>query len=78
MVTLPRRLLQVIIDLDYFFLVSIVDSMASQNPKDWQFSLDYLPDDTIQFSQPSTSRWCVWDETKTSEHRFQPRSDLDP
>jgi hypothetical protein len=34
MVALPRGLLQVIIGLNFFFLVSIVDSMASQNPED--------------------------------------------
>jgi hypothetical protein len=47
MVALPRRLLQVIIGLDCFFLISIVDSMVSQNPKDWEFSLIHLPNDSI-------------------------------
>jgi hypothetical protein len=56
MVVLPRGLFQVIISLDCFFLVSIVDSMSSQNPEDWEFSLVHLLDDPIQFSQPSTSR----------------------
>jgi hypothetical protein len=52
--------------------------MALQNHKDWELSLAYLPDDPIQFSQPSISRRCVRDEAKTSEHCVQPRSDLDP
>jgi hypothetical protein len=78
MVALPRGLLQVIIGLDFFFLVSIIDSMASQNPEYWAFLLAHLPDDQIQFSQLSISRRCVQDEAETSEHRVQPRSDLDP
>jgi hypothetical protein len=71
MVALPCGLFQVIIGLDCFFLVSIVDIMTSQNSEDWEFPLAYLPDDLIQFSQPSTSRRCVQDETETSEHRVQ-------
>ena len=51
--------------------------MASQNPKDWEFSLAYLPDDPIQLSQPSTSRPHMQDEAEISECRAQPRSDLD-
>jgi hypothetical protein len=78
MVALPCGLLQVIIGLDFFFLVSIVDSMASQNPENWEFSLVHLPDDPIQLSQPSTFRRCVWDEAETSERRVQPYSDLNP
>ena len=31
------------------FLVSIVDSMVSQNPKDWDFCLAHLPNDPINF-----------------------------
>jgi hypothetical protein len=75
---LPRGLLQVIIDLDFFFLVSIVDSMASQNPQNWEFSLAHLPDDPIQFFQSSTSRRRMRDEAETSERRVQLLSDLNP
>ena len=78
MVALSCGLLQVIIDLDCFFLVSITDSMASQNLEDWEFSLTYLPDDPIQLSQPSTSKQCMQDEAETYECHVQPRSDLDP
>jgi hypothetical protein len=78
MVVSPRGLLQIIIGLDFFFLVSIVDSMGSQNPEDWEFSLAHLSDDPIQLFQPSTLRRRVRDETETSERRVQPRSDLDP
>jgi hypothetical protein len=78
MVVLFCGLLQVILDLDLFFLVSIIDSIASQNPEDWDFSLVHLPDDSIQFSQPSISRQRVRDETETFERRVQLRSDLDP
>jgi hypothetical protein len=78
MVPLPRGLLQVIIDLDFFFLVSIVDSMASQNPQNWEFSLAHLPDDPIQFFQSSTSRRRMRDEAETSERRVQLLSDLNP
>jgi hypothetical protein len=51
--------------MDYFKLLLIwiayllnflVDSMASQNPEDWEFSLIHLLDDPIQLSQLSTSR----------------------
>jgi hypothetical protein len=52
--------------------------MASQNPKDWEFSLAHLPDNPIQLSQLLTSRRRVRDEAKTSERRVQSRSDLDP
>jgi hypothetical protein len=38
--------------------------MASQNPEDWEFS---LPEDPIQFSQPSTSRQHLQDEEKPFE-----------
>ena len=51
--------------------------MASQNPKDWGFSLNHLPDDPIQLSQPSTSKQRVQDEAETSKRLVQPRSDLD-
>jgi hypothetical protein len=78
MVALPCGLLQVIIGLDCFFLVFIIDSMASQNPKDWEFFLAHLLDDSIQPSQPSTSRRRVRDEVETFERRVQPCSDLDP
>ena len=77
MVVLPRELLQVIIGFDFFFLVFIGHSMASQNPEVWKFSLAHLPDDSIQFSQPSTSKQRVRDEVETSERRIQPRLDLD-
>jgi hypothetical protein len=56
MVVFPHRLLQVIISLDCFFLISIIDSMALQSPEDWNFSLAHLPDDQIQLFKPSTSR----------------------
>ena len=42
MVVLPHRVLQVIIDLDFFFLVFINNSIASMNPKDWKFLLIHL------------------------------------
>jgi hypothetical protein len=48
MVALFRGLSQVIIGLGFFFVVSIIDSMASQNPEDWKFLLAHLPDDPIQ------------------------------
>jgi hypothetical protein len=44
--------------------------MASQNPEDWEFP---LPEDPIQFSQPSTSRWRLRDEEGPSEGHIQPR-----
>jgi hypothetical protein len=61
-----------------YYLVSIVDSMASQNPKDWEFSLAHLLDDLIQLFQLSTSRWHVQDETEAFERHVQSRSNLDP
>jgi hypothetical protein len=76
MVTLPRKLLQVIIGLDCFLLVPVVDSMASQNPEDWEFLLAYLLDDPIQLSQPSTSKRRMRDEVKISERCVQLRSNL--
>jgi hypothetical protein len=51
--------------------------MVSQNSKDWEFSLAHLPDDSIQFFQPSTSRRRARDEVETSERRVQLRSNLD-
>jgi hypothetical protein len=77
MIVLPHGLFQDIIIMDFFFLVSIVDSMASQNPEDWEFSLAHLPDNPIQLSQSSTSRRRVQNEAETYEYRVQPRSDLD-
>jgi hypothetical protein len=56
MVALPCTLFQVTIGLDYFFVISIVDNMASQNSKDWEFLLAHVSDYPIQLSQPSTSR----------------------
>jgi hypothetical protein len=44
--------------------------MASQNPEDWEFP---LPEDPIQLSQPSTSRWCLRDEEGSSKRHVQPR-----
>ena len=70
MVTLSRGLFQVMISLDCFLLVSII----LQNPEDWEFSLVHLPDDPIEFSQPSTSKRRVQDEAKTSERHVQPCS----
>ena len=78
MVAVPYTLLQVIISLDCIFLVSIVESMASQDPDDWEFSLAHSPDDPIQLSQPSTLRRRVREEAEPSERRVQPRTDLDP
>jgi hypothetical protein len=52
-----------------YYLVSIVNSMVSQNSKDWEFSIAYLLDEPIQLSQPSTFRRRVQDEVKTSERR---------
>ena len=48
--------------------------MASQNSKDWEFS---LPKDPIQLSQPSTSRRRLRDEEGPSEHYVQPRVETD-
>jgi hypothetical protein len=78
MVVLPRGLFQVIICLDCFFLVFIVNSMVYQNPENRDFSLAHLPDDPIQLSQPSTFRQRVRDEAETSERSIQSRLDLDP
>jgi hypothetical protein len=55
----------------------LVNSVASQNPEDWKFSLAHLPDHPIQLSQPSKSRRRVLDEAETSECRVQPHSGLD-
>ena len=32
----------------------------------------------VQFSQPSTSRWCLRDEEQPFEHHIQPRLDPSP
>jgi hypothetical protein len=64
--------------LNCFFSVSIFNSIASQNPKDWEFSLDHLSNDPIQLSQPSTSRRRIQDDVETSKRRVQPRLDLNP
>jgi hypothetical protein len=47
MVVLPCGLLQIIIGLNFFFLISIVDSMTLQNSKDWEFLLAHLVVDSI-------------------------------
>jgi hypothetical protein len=60
-----------------YHLVSIADSMASQNPEDWEFLLAHLLDDSIQLFLLSTFRRRVQDKVETSEHRVQPHSDLD-
>jgi hypothetical protein len=78
MVVLPHELLLAIISLDCFFLVSIIDSMASQNLENWEFSLAHLPDVLFQPSQPSISRRRMQDEGETSKRRVQPNLDLDP
>jgi hypothetical protein len=52
--------------------------MTSHNPEDWELSLSQLPDDSIQLSQPLTSRRRLRDETEISQLRFQPRSDSGP
>jgi hypothetical protein len=44
--------------------------MASKNPEDWEFS---ILEDSIQLSQPSTSRRRLWDEEEPSERYVQPR-----
>jgi hypothetical protein len=51
--------------------------MASQNPKDWEFSLFHLPNDSIQVFQPLTFRRLVENETETFEHHIQPYLDLE-
>jgi hypothetical protein len=38
--------------------------MTSHNPEDWELSLSQLPDDSIQLSQPLTSRRRLRDETE--------------
>jgi hypothetical protein len=48
--------------------------MASQNPEDWEFP---LPEDPIQFSQPSTSRRRLRDEEGPSKRHVQPRLEAD-
>jgi hypothetical protein len=52
--------------------------MISQNHEDWEFSLAHLPDDPIQLSQPSKSKWRMRDEAKTFERCVQLHSDLNP
>jgi hypothetical protein len=59
---------------EFLFLSFIVDSMASQNPKDWEFPLSK---DLIQLSQPSTSRRRLRDEEGPSKHHVQPRVEAD-
>ena len=61
-----------------YLLNFLVDSMASQNPEDWDFSLAHLSDDSIWLSQPSTFKQRMRDEVKTFEGCIQLRSDLDP
>ena len=58
-VALLYGLLQVIINLNCFSFVFIVDSMALHNLEDWMFSLVYLSNDPIQLSQLSLSKWYV-------------------
>ena len=70
------KLLQVIIDLDFFFFVFIIDSIGLQNPKDWEFSLAHISDDSIQLFQPLTFKQHVQDEAEDFEHHIQPCSDL--
>jgi hypothetical protein len=53
-----------------YFLSFLIDSMASQNPEDWEFSLAHLSDYPIQFFQPSISRRHVQNEAETSECRI--------
>jgi hypothetical protein len=48
--------------------------MASQNPEDWEFP---LPEDPIQFSQPSTSKWRLRDQEGPSERHVQPHVETD-
>jgi hypothetical protein len=43
--------------------------MASQNPEDWEFP---LLEDSIQLSQPSTSRQRLRDEEEPFERHVQP------
>jgi hypothetical protein len=58
----------------FIFIASIVDSMAFQNPKDWEFSLS---EDPIQLSQPSTSRRRLRDENEPFERHVQPCLETD-
>jgi hypothetical protein len=62
MVVLPHGLLKSLLIWIIYLLSFLVDSMASQNPKDWELCLVHLLDDPIQLSQPSTSRRQVRDE----------------
>jgi hypothetical protein len=48
--------------------------MASQNPEDCECP---LLEDPSKFSQPSTSRRCLWDEEGPSEHHVQPHVETD-
>jgi hypothetical protein len=48
--------------------------MALQNPKDWEFP---LPEDSIQLSQPSTSRLRLRDEEGSSKHHAQLSVEVD-
>jgi hypothetical protein len=47
-----------------YLLNFLIDSMASQNPEDWEFP---LLEDPIQLSLPSTFRWHLRDEEGPSE-----------
>jgi hypothetical protein len=66
--------------LVYFILslILVVGSMVSQNPDNWELLLSQLPDDPIQFFQPSTSRWRVQNEVETSKYCVQPHLDSSP
>ena len=59
------------------FLVSVVDSKASQNLEDWEFSLNHVPNDLIQLFQLSTLKQRAWDEAETFERCIQPCPELD-
>jgi hypothetical protein len=79
MVVLSHELLQVIIGLEYLFFKFL--SWSNDfiwSTMDWEFSLPHLPNDVIQFYQPSISRGRVRVEAETSESRVEPRLDLDP
>jgi hypothetical protein len=56
------------------FIVSVVGSMASQNPEDWEFP---LPEDLIQLFQPSISKRHLRDEEGPSERHVQLRLETD-
>jgi hypothetical protein len=73
MVALPCTLFQVTIGLDYFFVISIVDNMASQNSKDWEFLLAHVSDYPIQHLDGVCDN-----EAETSKRRIQLHLDLDP